>query len=459
MNTQKGIYIGIGLLSLIAPIFPLSLLVIPMFFIFTLIKNKPSNQLIYYLFIIVLISGIWGPYLGIPQIAGFNLFKILMFVHLFFFLTMKKDFSKLKKMQVPLFLFVLWMIYSIISMLWSASISLSIEALYYQFESFYLLFMTIYYIDSEKKLYEATFFILLNYLIIISYSLYEVQTGNHLIYSAGNLRNYLDTRPTGVLRNTNDFAAFVGMYLAICCPILLRKRKLWAMIFFAVMMLVDLYIVIETHSRTGFLILIFIIALISYKTLKSIDFIISLYLLTAFLVIKNIYGRFFGSVVDGALVATFTEKGNSTEERFHIYRSLWDLAKENFFTGVGVGNTPSHVYTILNGTTNLVKGDSHLMGAHNFFLSVFSDVGFIGFLPLLLFFVYFFVESVRTYVHSESIFSFIPLVVFISFIGVSIGSSSIFSMRVVWIGLGIAFAVISVLKNKNISQLEGGNKI
>lgn len=436
--------------SSITVFFPIIIVVMPMIIVVAFFRNLSREYLLFYLFIGVVISGVGGPYLAIPGLNQLFLFRILMWVHIGLFLISKKNYFLLERARVFMCLMSCWIIYSTITLLWAENISLGVSAVYFQFESIYIMFFCIYHFYTWERLNKLLYLLTITYIITVFIGLYEVYTGWHLKYSSGHLLGYLDYRPTGMMVNTNDFAGYLAIYLSICSIYLLKKKSVNSYLITICMIIIVGYLIIESHSRTAFISFSLISCLLLLKCLKPFISFVIFYGLLLLIAIKQFYNS--NIHMSNQLVQTFKDKNASTNERTFIYETILNLMKQNYFMGVGVGNTPTYVFHSLYGFINIDSSITNTMGAHNFWLSILSDVGFIGFLPVFLFFLLFFVSSIHFFVISHSQTSVIPLGVFIGFLGSSVGSSSIFEMRVIWIALGIGLSILYIKKEMVLNE-------
>lgn len=430
--------------SLLIPFVPFVVAVVAVGILLYLIKDIGVSKINYYLFLSVVISGFLGPYLAIPGFENLFLFRLLIPLHFLLFLFEKKDFKKMTRMKVPLVLFATWILYSTLSLLWSQSIALSLPAIYYQMESFYLIFMFVYYIDSFPKLKQMMTWILVIYVVTVIIGLWESITGNHLKYSSGNFLSYGDTRATGFLFNTNDYSSYLAFYLPLLLLFLTSKKSIVKMIIATISLGALLFIILETESRSGLVAFVIVVILTCYKIFEQkIIFLSSL-------ILSVLAGIVFFLAKSGGIgmLAYFTGKVASNLERATMYREVLELCKEYNFLGVGIGVTPKFLYTALYGSTNLPSVENQVISAHNLWLSNLADVGIIGILPFILFSLWMVVNAVKLYFQNKSVIAAIPLCIIVAFIAISVGSSSIFEMRIAWIGLGLALTIIHLLQNK-----------
>ncbi|GKQ43356.1 hypothetical protein RD055328_12790 [Companilactobacillus sp. RD055328] len=404
-----------------------------------------KHNLDYYLFLVVLVAAFWGPYLAIPGLSSLFLFRLLLPLHLLLFLFGKNKMTVNKELRYVILGLGIWILFSTISIFWSDYPVNSLSALYFEFEITYFIMFAIYYFNSEVKIRQVAKLLSLNYFLILCYSLIgEYFMNVHLKFSTAYLSGY-DTRPTGMFVNTNDFAAFISMYLVV---LLLAfddktiKGKIGLIITIPIVLVVNLLLIIQTNSRTGFVAFIVILLLLVIKYIKLQNGIIVITIMTlAWIFQQDAYSVLDIKELIVRVESTFHGKMDSTAERLKIYRYALDSIIKHPL-GVGVGSSQKDVFYLLNGYMNLPPAASQSMGMHNFLLAILFDTGFVGLFGFLVVLIYMGFHSIRLYFkRTEYIFCY-PLLTLVGFISVSVGSSSIFEMRTVWIAFGLAAAII-----------------
>ncbi|WP_163654759.1 O-antigen ligase [Listeria sp. PSOL-1] len=411
-----------------------------------LMSGVALTKINHFLFYGIIIAAFFGSYLSIPALPNIFLFRILLFLHFILFLFEKKDWQRFRNLKMPFICFACWVLYSLVTLIWSQDISLSLRAIYFQFESFYLIILVVYYIRSFSDLEKLFKVILPIFILAVLVGCYETITGSHLFYSTGVTLGNWDHRPTGFLFNTNDYSSFLSMYFPIAIYFLLKKINFLRVGLSLLCGGVVFYLVIATESRTGLVAFAVVTLIIIVKSFHKVIVGFVFFILSCFIGIYALLAPYTTNID----LAYFTEKEASTDQRVLIYETLLNLIKENHFLGVGMGVVPKYIFTQLYGTVNIPANMQQTMGAHNFFLANLADVGIIGVCFFLLFFLWLSYQSIKTFFKKKALVYSIPLSVIITFLTVSVGSSSIFEMRVVWIGLGIALVIIQLyLKERN----------
>ncbi|RDW99441.1 hypothetical protein UR08_11440 [Listeria kieliensis] len=437
------------LISIIAAVYPFIILLAIAIGLCIILADTLLKRITQFLFAIVAIAAIFGPYLSFPGMGGLFLFRIVLLLHFVLFLFEKKDWQFLKAIKVPLLAIGSWIGFSIVTLIWSQDLQLSLRAIYFQLESFYLIFLVVYYVRQMQDLKKLLYWIIPPFLLSIGVGCYEMFTGNHLWYSSLAGKGYPDYRPTGLLTNTNDFSSYLSIYFPLFIYLLFQKNMWWRWLIALSSMGILFFLVVASESRTGLLafgimLLLLIIKLFS-KLISGILLFIGINLVSIFLLVMQLIGKQeFGYLVG---------KETSTDQRLLIYETGLNVAKESHFLGVGIGVVPNYIFQALYGTVNIPDDMQQTMSAHNFWLATLADVGILGLCCVLFFFIWLLVYACRQFVNEKGLLTGTSLSILIAFVAISIGSSSIFEMRVVWLGVGIALAIVHLNLRKKEEKI------
>ncbi|EUJ47851.1 hypothetical protein [Listeria fleischmannii] len=137
-------------ISLVTAVYPLFLLPVLVIAACLFLSDIPLSRITHFLFYVILVSAILGPYLSVPGLSGLFLFRIAILLHFFLFLFEKKDLAQFALLKLPLAGFALWILFAVITLIWSQDPQLSVRAIYFQLESFILFFFA--FIMCEKYL-------------------------------------------------------------------------------------------------------------------------------------------------------------------------------------------------------------------------------------------------------------------------------------------------------------------
>ncbi|WP_260490117.1 O-antigen ligase family protein [Listeria booriae] len=394
----------------------------------------------------IMFSGFFGSYLGIPGNENIFLFRMLIPVHFILFLFfVKKDWLRLKYLRAFLLLFATFFIGMAVTGFWTSQMGENVRYLYFIFEWLYVLFLCVYYIRDEKTYQLFAKGLMMLYIGILCIGVWECLTGNHLSQS-GSLFYETTTsafQPTGFQFNTNDFASL----LTILFPIVVMQLTTWKHKSLMLIGMIgiggtSLYLVIMTNSRLAMIVLLLEILVLLFGWSKVWSF-VSIYVLSigALLVSTFHSSRFIKQLLD-MVKNSFTEKGHSTSERMQMYQASWDIIKESHFMGIGAGNLPLRLDEYMYGFERL---SDNYWAPHNYWLEAFANGGILAFLPLLAFFIGYFIFAVRYWVKAHyDITSAIPLLIGIAFVAASVGLSSTIDKRHLCLGIGTGLAVLNI---------------
>ncbi|EGP5632705.1 MAG: O-antigen ligase family protein [Enterococcus faecium] len=391
------------------------------------------------LFSFFLIAAIWGQYLTLPQFPSLYLFQLFP-LHIVTFLLNRKKINFSPAIQWLWYFYLLWFLWSTVTLFWTPYLNLSISALCYQIISFYLLFFIVVYFGDKRGIKQLKFLININYPFVLGVGLIEVLTGNHLKFSSSNLHNYVDYRPTGMMVNTNDYAAVLVFFLIVFLITSFKHIKI-KLAFDLGAIFISSYIIFNTNSRSALLSFIITITLYIINGLlsKQKNFFVLLLLL---ILVFSIFIIIINFNQSSTLLDRFLNKTNSTDERKEIYTYVLRLCRQSNYLGLGVGTTPHYVFYYVKNPLIASRTINKVMGAHNFLLAVLSDTGIFGLLSILIF-LETILLSVLSYIKKNFPDFFSSFALLFCFLSASIGSSSIFEMRIIWICLGCCLAVIS----------------
>lgn len=283
------------------------------------------------------------------------------------------------------------------------------------------------------------------YIGILCIGVWECLTGHHLRQS-GSLFYETTTsafQPTGFQFNTNDFASLLTiLFPIVIMQITTWKRKLMMLSGLLGVSAVSLYLVIMTNSRLAMLVLILEVFVLLFGWSKICSF-VSIYVFgMGALLISSFYSSGFVRKLLGMVTNSFTEKGDSTSERMQMYQASWNMIKESHFMGIGAGNLPLRLDEYMYGFERMTD---NYWAPHNYWLEALANGGLLAFIPLLAFFIGYFIFAIRYWIKSKySAASAIPLLVGIAFVAASVGLSSTIDKRHLSLGIGIGLAVLNI---------------
>ncbi|KRM21205.1 O-antigen ligase family protein [Latilactobacillus graminis] len=436
---------GVILLGMFQPLF--AGLILGVWGVSLILHRWPLEMSGFSWYLLSVQAAFWGPYLALPGWEPLFLFRLMMPLHLIYFLCHQKHMQLIHQGKIPLIGLGIWVGTSVLSLSWSDFPHTTLLALYYEFEISYFICFSIYYLNTLDRVRRFAHYLGLNYFIILSYSLiFEYILGQHLRFSKAYASSY-DMRPTGMLVNTNDFAVFLVLYYVIwLIPQLtrigrgknqrllsLKVTSIWLTLFF---------LIIQTSSRSGFVALVLVTLVLMGHIVSLKMRLITLLLASCVAILQLVRGHLsMISLLLLKLQNTFMGKMNSTHERMRIYRYAFFAILEKPY-GYGAGSSLRHVYYLLKGYMNLPEFNQQSMGMHNFVLAVFFETGVLGVLGISLLLAYYTYQAIKLMQSTTDYLASVPCLILICFFSASVGSSSILEMRTLWIAFSLGLALL-----------------
>lgn len=289
--------------------------------------------------------------------------NIILFVFSFILIFINE--KKIIKFNASLFLFTVFIFFSIFSILFTKNLLLSLRGLF-TIGSYFGIYVLIFCFFRSKILLNSILnMLILSMIIPLLFGVYQVISGSgNIIISPGLNRIF------GTVFHPSVFA----MYLTILFPLSIFRfyysQEIFKKIFYLLLIILITMSILFSYTRIAWLGLMIGIfgMLLNFKKFK---------LLVIFGFLCIILLMFFGSViidrVSEAFIINngqiqFSELG-SVAWRFQQWNLAIDVIKINFFTGIGLWNFP--LFSSYNSTP------------HNDYLRVFAELGLFGFLSYL----------------------------------------------------------------------------
>ncbi|MBC1604560.1 O-antigen ligase family protein [Listeria rocourtiae] len=444
----KFCYIAIGgALGILGALLPWMYAIIPLLCIGIAVYYVDIKKIVEILFWVVVVAMFLGAYLSVPGHESIYLFRLLLPIHVFLLLiTQDFDIENLKKYRAYFILLLLYFVASILSLCWAGSVTLGIRYCYFIFEICYLFVICFYHLNSEKQFMRLFQLITIFFSLNLVVGIIETILGWHLPLSGSNV--YITTtsqfQPTGFLFNTNDYALLLAILYPVAANYLLEfKRKNLGLILYIVVTVMTIYVVVSTYSRIGMLAIGISILTIFFFQFKEKGIIICLLQAPIFLTIAVFSS--FGKNLTDIIYSSFTGKGTSTSARGHLYELLIQIIQDSHFIGIGAGNVPRQLNTLLIGYAE-DSSEAYVTG-HNFWLETIGNIGVIGFIFCIGIFTLYIIQLL--YMKSSGKWH-LPLLIWISFMGASIALSTILEKRFLWFMIAFGICYIKYHSKKEI---------
>lgn len=364
--------------------------------------------------------------------------------------------TPLKVKTFGIFLLI-WLVYSIVSIIWAMDKTDAIIHVIYLFLSFSLILFSVVFFDSIEDLYIVSSIWLVFLGLVIILGIIETITGFHLPVS----RYYQISKliPTGVFYNQNDLATFLSLSTPFLLSYFLFTKKTIYRLIFLASFLALLYVMISTGSRANFLALIlelgyFTIVFFTLQTnRKEIYLLLSSFVLV-FLIFPKLVADKFTAVMFNlqSIVKQFSTQTYSIGHRMSLARNGLLFLISTWGFGVGAGNLEHWMMTRAHYEIE------RSYNIHNWFLEVLVNYGvliFFGYVAFLAGMIYWIYHMLRTHKddHKMKVIGVGILGSLIGFMVASISSSSIVAFKPHWMIYAIGLSYINI--GLNTTHREG----
>ncbi|MBC2370765.1 O-antigen ligase family protein [Listeria booriae] len=281
-------------------------------------------------------------------------------------------------------------------------------------------------------------------MLFISIGLWEVITGMHLPRSGSTF--YITTtskhQPTGFQFNTNDYAALLTILFPVVIIEMSKWKKRAAIIAISIISVVAVYLVIVTFSRMAMLVILIEVIILLVSWMRSWIF-VGIILGGLGVAIVSYYFKWSLIIqLFSDITRAFTDKDGSTLERVEMYKATWSLIRDSHFIGIGAGMLPTHLSIVMYGFEN---ASANYWSPHNYWLEVLANGGILAFIPLIAFFIFYFIASLYYWVKARwKIESVVPFLIGVAFVFASIGLSGTFDKMFLGLGLGIGMSILNI---------------
>lgn len=285
-----------------------------------------------------------------------------------------------KNLSKVFIFFTIWYVYSIISLLITSNLEEGVKELFYYFCHFSLFFLIILFSKRAKHPLRSIIYGWLLFFILTSpIALNEIINDQHLSISFIESNSYMNLGDG--MRVQKKFASvtfgnYNGYVLMLCfimpfslISILLSKKLNTLLVNIGLFLLLSFFI-LTNASRGGIICLLISTILFFYyyrkMQIKSKSVIFLFIVLLSGIIIYN-YSGILLSQIDSRLLAGrgFFEDN----ARVNIYTLMWNLLRENWFVGTGIGSMTASLSQV---TTGIAIG-------HNMFLEVLMQFGILIF--------------------------------------------------------------------------------
>tara|TARA_Y100001970_G_C14150229_1_gene812231 strand:- start:73 stop:1317 length:1245 start_codon:yes stop_codon:yes gene_type:complete len=351
------------------------------------------NNIILYLICLIPPALVAGPLIA----DGFVVLINVLFLYLIF-KTKKFDYFK-NKFFVYFFIFYLILI---ISSLNSENVLYSLKSSLPYFRHGVFALSIIYIIDHDKDKFLRIFFkiILITFSVLAFDGLFQYFMGFNIL----GLHHSHPERITSFFVQELKLGSFLARMMPIVIAFLIyfgTNKKYYIFLSVILIILVDILIFISMERSAFFLTMLSIIFILlftkKYKLIRLLCFVVSV-IIIATLTIKDtaLKKRMFDHPIL-ALTETFEKKHVLTNVHDSLYRTSFNMFKQNKFLGVGPKMYRKHS----RDERYMVGGSSFNTHPHNTYIQLLAETGLMGFIMFMIFVITFFYKTI---IHFKNLF-------------------------------------------------------
>lgn len=320
-----------------------------------------------YFVVIILLSSAFGNIGGSLQIN-----RILAIIFIPQLLVHVKKYFHCLKVYMAFSVFVI--VYGIVSLMWTPSVSEGIKDIIYFIVHFLLFFEIIVFSKLAKNpLMSISSGCLTAIILTLIVAFWEIITDNHLPMSVQESNTVIHSGREMIIRqfasvtfgNYNGYVTYLCFLLPFVFYDLIPLKKTIRSIISMVTVLLSVIVITFNASRGGILCFTIMLIVYFYMQRKKIGFIITLmtFVLTSIFIIS-----YFNENLFSAIAMRLIEQGFEDSSRIEIWEVTFKALLETFGFGTGMGGLGPWMKSI----------DCNIINApHNFFLELFAQLGVI----------------------------------------------------------------------------------
>lgn len=435
-----------------------------------ILKSKEKDSVLFtigkMICYLVIITGFFGVAIFSIDLGSFTLFPFRIFLFLLWILFLghtlfnkgKIDFLK-NKIQWYFIFLAFWVGYGLLSLTWSASLTLAVRNIIFLLMGISVIFFSVYYFKKIEDLQKVQWiwFVIFSVLVILGF--WEHLTGQHLMIS----KFYLSTNenimfiPTGVFHNENNYATFLALGIPFVISLFRNNDRILFRFLGIETVAGAIYLIVVTGSRANILavlleLTIFLLLIDKKQRIKLIfTLLICLVILIIFLP-DSIQG-FFPTIYreTGLTVSQTKLNSGSLFQRVNLIRNgIYFLFSKAGF-GVGAGNFEYYM-------SNFAIYDTEgYINPTNWWLEILVNYGIFIFVGYIIFYLSIIWKLRKIYYEkpsrNEKIICEGLLVSLIGFSFASISPSSMIVFRPQWLLFAFALTYLNYIHNKEETQV------
>ncbi len=414
---------------------------------------------------LTIIAGFMGAAFLVVEAGPIHLFPyrfLLPFLWMLFVIAVlgNKGRVKISHIKVRIYLQFLgfWLLYAVLSLSWAASKETAIRDITCLFMAVSVIFFTIYYFNDLRCLKWFYNLWLLVFAALIPLGIWEIVTGRHLVVSALAQIVKPQTRfmPTAIFHNPNDYATFLALALPFVLTWIRYCGGLTKRLFGMLALVVGLYLLIATASRSNYLAVLvegvfwFIFLLKPKHKIKTL-ILVGLFMLALFAAFPNRVQNVFTTIgVQLDILGDYLSQvdSSSISVRLTLIKNALIFLIKSLGFGVGAGNIEYHMANFA------VYYTYEKVNVHNWWVEILANYGILIFVGYVVFYLSLLFVLYKAYGKlqstGEKMLGEAILVALVGFSFASISSSSIMALGAHWLLFAFALAFLNYLKIKRV---------
>lgn len=299
---------------------------------------------------------------------------VLILFGLFLINTMVDKEAKFASKAIDVFLFI-FMITVILAQVLSVYPALSLRFFAMYFTNFVLVFLLASSIKTKEQLADVIEIILIGAVLFGLYGVYQAIKGVPVLaYEVDTTLNEgMPGRIFSSFDNANNLAQVIVMLLPLFVAVIMNAKGWQKRLLFGVGA-IPLFISLGlTLSRSGWIGLAVAVLVFIFLVKRSL---IPLFIILGILAIP-----FLPDFIVKRLATITNLQDTSTSYRFDIFKTMWPVVKDHWYTGLGLGTDAVKVMTIARDYAVYTKAvPPHF---HNLFMEIWIETGIVGILSFL----------------------------------------------------------------------------
>jgi teichuronic acid biosynthesis protein TuaE len=424
------------------------------------INKRSIPQLFLYMTIIFAFPNAYVMSVEIGAIHLFPYRYFLMVMYLIFIAAIFSNNGRLNvshiKLKLYLQFFALWLGYALLSITWAADKIAVLKNIIFLFTGVSIVFISVYYLYNLNYLKWLYYLLLFIFIAQLPIGIWEIITLNHLQHSGMfEVTNVLESfMPSVFFRNPNDYACYIVLTIPMILAWVHYYPKVIGRVLGIIIMVVGLFVLIMTVSRSCYIALLmgfafwFIFLLPRKEKIKTLSIGVAICILIILAFPEQIKSSLFSVENAKTSLSVITSQEDDTDSigvRKNLIKNALYFTAQSAGFGVGAGNAEYYmenykIYPVGN-TTNV----------HNWWVEILLNYGVLIFVGYVILYVALLVNLWRAYRiiinRTEKMICEALLVGLVSFPMASITSSSIVAFDPQWIFFGFVLAFLNYFRN------------